>query len=177
IYLRMSEIDNRRGADVREELIRDRQEFVSEQEKLGVDPFEARDAYTRDLLAIGRDISGRDYFFTPSLPQLPETWAYQIFERIEAAEHALITPNQSPDDYEYGTATQPDDIAETHTNGSRLIVVTAEHATWPVRADGRGNADVGTGGLAAVLGEDFGHGIIMTGDQTSNAPKDPDHKI
>ena len=40
-----------------------------------------------------------------------------------------------------------------------------------------GFADTGTAGLAAVLAEDYGTGLIMRGRQTGNAATDPDHPI
>ncbi len=135
--------------------------------------------YQRQITALSRDVSTRDVSVMHWLPQLPESWAQDIYDRIEEQERVLVAPNLSSADYGDGTAIVPDDIREVATSSDSLFVFTAEHATEPVRFDSgkREKADVGTGGLAAVLGQDFGVGIIMNGDQTSNAPTDLDHPI
>jgi hypothetical protein len=156
----------------------DRFEYVASQAQEGADPAASVDSYNNNLLAMVRDQSARDVTSMPWLPQLPETWAQEIHDRIEARERELVAPNLSSDDYEMGTATYPDEVKEINGQAGNFLF-TAEHATEPVRfaTKKRETADVGTGGLAAVLAEDYGNALIMLGDQTSNAPIDPDHAI
>lgn len=157
----------------------DRFEYVASQAQEGADPAASVDGYNNNLFAIARDQSSRDVTSMPWLPQLPETWAQEIHDRIETRERELVAPNLSSDDYEMGTALYPDEVKEITSSGNNSFLFTAEHATEPLRfaTKKREMADVGTGGLATVLGEDYGNALIMLGDQTSNAPVDPDHPI
>ncbi len=136
-----------------------------------------------DVYAIARDISERDVASMPWLPQLPEVWAQDLHDRIEYAERRLIAPNLLHDEYKAGTAKTDDEIhiiQQIAENGSAGTLFTAEHASNPLSLKTgklRNDPDTGTAGLVAVLAEDYGTGIIMTGRQTSNVPSDPDHPI
>lgn len=128
--------------------------------------------------AIERDKSTRDITAMPWLPQLPDQWAIDLHERIVEAERRYAAPNLAKRDYEIGTATEPDQIAIVPGAGDYLF--TAEHATTPYSLKDkkmRSFPDAGTGGLAAVLAEDYGIALIMRGRQTSNVPSDVNHPI
>ncbi len=129
--------------------------------------------------AVQRDKTTRDISAMPWLPQLPDEWAYSIFERIEAAERTYAAPNLQEDEYAEGTAKEDDDIAVVRTEGNKRHLFSAEHATKPfsLKTKQLRNPDSGTAGLAAVLAEDYGTAIIMRGRQTSNVPSDPGHPI
>lgn len=113
----------------------------------------------------------------PWLPQGPDDWMNDIYERIEAAERKYAAPNLLSDEYKDGTAEKDDDIAHVQGNGNFLF--TAPHATQTIRAaTGRlGFADKGTGGMTAVLAEDFGNGFIMTGRQTMSPVAEEKHPL
>lgn len=106
----------------------------------------------------------------PWLPQLPEAWATEIYEQITAYERTLIAPTGAIAEYITGTASCENDlkIVGDQPNG---ILFSAEHATRPIRTlpDRRGAADAGTGGMTALLAQNYGVGIIANGRQTSNA--------
>ena len=130
--------------------------------------------------AIARDLSTRSIEAMPWLPQLPETWAQEIYDRIEAAERSLAAPNLLTGDYIEGTATEPDDIAIIKGTIQLGYLFTAEHATTPLSVkthEYRDTPDYGTGGLAAVLAEDLGTALVMRGRQTTNVPSVPEHPI
>jgi len=145
------------------------------------DPIPGTDEFA---MAEQRDRSTRDISAMPwSLEQLPEHELIELHDRIVAAERRLITPNLLYEEYEAGTAEGPDHI-ELVRGVTPGHLFTAEHATSPfVVVDKETNRkeyrfpDRGTGGLAAVLGEDFGTALIMRGQQTSNVPSDPNHPI
>ncbi len=128
--------------------------------------------------AIARDKSTRDITAMPWLPQLPDQWAIDLHERIVEAERQYAAPNLQSGDYEMGTATETNEIAVVRGAGDYLF--TAEHATTPFSLRDekmRLFPDAGTGGLAAVLAEDYGTALIMRGRQTSNVPSDVNHPI
>ncbi|HUP26173.1 MAG TPA: hypothetical protein VM124_00825 [Candidatus Limnocylindrales bacterium] len=132
-----------------------------------------------DANAITRNRSSTDITSMPRLPQLPEAWAQEIYDMVEERERKLAAPNLLRAEYELGTASSPDEIFEARRSDEVGCLFTAEHATSPVRAatGSRDYPDAGTGGLVALLAENYGTGLIMRGDQTSNAATDPEHPI
>lgn len=119
----------------------------------------------------------RDISAMPWLPQLPDNWMGDIYDRIEAAERHYVAPHLRSEEYELGTAKKDDDIA--HVPGKGSFLFTAPHATKTIRfATGKlGFADRGTGGMTAVLAEEHGDGFIMTGRQTSSPVSEPHHPL
>jgi len=130
--------------------------------------------------ALSRDASTRSINAMPWLPQSPDSdeWAKELYGRIEEAERTYAAPNLLDSDYEEGTATKPDDIAIVRGGVEHPYIFTAEHATTPVSVvtkKYRGSADRGTGGLAAVMAQDYGTALIMRGRQTTNVPSVEEH--
>lgn len=158
------------------DIAQDRFFYMAEKMQQGGNDSEAFiDDYQRQIFALARDESRRSVASMPWLPQLPEVWAYQEFERIEEKEGELIAG-----DYDNGTATFNHEIREVKTDHEGSFVFTAEHATRPVRRNAgfkKAVADVGTAGLAAVLGEDYGRALIAVGRQTRPFKDDPDHAM
>lgn len=115
-----------------------------------------------------------------NLPSLPDV-ALFVGERIEGAEGEYVSKTAEPDGYRRGTAEYPDHLLirtpQASTAGSQTLLA-AEHATDHVRSGNFKDADYGVGGLAAVLSEDLGTGLILPrGWQTGDANYDADHPI
>jgi hypothetical protein len=131
--------------------------------------------------ALSRDESTRLISAMPWLPQSPDSdeWAKELYDRIEEAERKYAAPNLRLEDYEKGTATEPDEIAVIRGEVDNPYVFTAEHATSPINVvtEKYRFADKGTGGLAAVAAEDYGTALIMRGRQTTNVPSVVEHPI
>jgi len=133
--------------------------------------------------ALARAKSSRSIGAMPWLPQDPtDEWAKELYERIEEAERTYTAPNLRYEEYIQGTATEPDEIATV--KNEEIVdpyLFTAEHATWPINVKTNeyreAGPDAGTGGLAAVMAEDYGTALIMRGRQTSNVPSLAEHKI
>lgn len=112
------------------------------------------------------------------LPQLPDEWAHAIHTRVVAAEQTYAAPSRQSEEYLNGTASCEDDVAEVIGRPHGMLF-SAEHATKTPRLNKEtggfemGFADVGTAGMAAVLGEDWGRAFIMRGRQTKPLA-DPD---
>lgn len=106
----------------------------------------------------------------PWLPQLPETWAAEIYEQVTTYERTIIAPTGTSAEYTTGTASCEDELTIVGDQPDGVLF-SAEHATRPVRElpDKLGAADAGTGGMAALLAQNYGIGIIASGRQTSNA--------
>ncbi len=161
-------------------LASDRDRFVTEQVASGEKAGVAEAEYQRQIFAMARDESERNVVSMPWLPQLPEAWAQEIYDRIEDAERRLAAPNLLGVEYEEGVAETDDQIEvirrDEHSTG---VLLTAEHATGPISwvTGKRRFPDAGTGGLTAAVAEDYGTGLIMVGRQTSNVPSDPDHPL
>ncbi len=113
----------------------------------------------------------------PWLPQGPDTWMRDIYDRVVVMERRLAAPNLQSAEYGPGTAEREDAVAESIGAGRYLF--TAVHATRTKRrvTGELGFPDTGTAGLAAVLAEDHGRAFIMTGRQTGSAAMDPEHPI
>jgi hypothetical protein len=112
------------------------------------------------------------------LPELPEQEAREVYERVVEAERRRVSPNLRTEEYASGTANYDDETTVLSGHGS--VLVTAEHATDPVRkATGiREGADHGTGGLAEVLHEDTDSTVIIPiGRQTGNAAVNEDYPV
>ncbi len=135
--------------------------------------------FNEQLFALARAKSEYDITSMPWLPQLPEAWAQETYERIEAAERGHIAPNLVDDEYNDGTATYPDEVLTIQQGDDTGVLFTADHATRPISIQtGKSRfPDAGTGGLVAVLAEDFGTGLIMIGRQTTNVPSVDEHPI
>jgi len=114
----------------------------------------------------------------PWVPQGNDEWAQAIYDRIDDMERSLVAPKRVLVEYDKGTADVEDQV-ETVVGGAKGVnfLFTAEHATKTVRVSGDYYADTGTGGLAAVLAQDYGTGLIMCGRQTGNPPVDERHPI
>lgn len=107
------------------------------------------------------------------LPELPETEAFEVLDRLRELEHSVVVPAKELrawedirlSDYKDGLAKVDNDI-EVYDTHRYTPLVTAEHATDPVRSDDSG-ADHGTGALALLLTERAGASAIVTlGRQT-----------
>ena len=131
--------------------------------------------------ALSRDESTRSISAMPWLPKTPDSdeWAKELHDRIEDAERKYAAPNLQLEDYEEGTASEPDEIAVVRGEVENPYLFTAEHATCPVSVVTKEYrfADKGTGGLAAVVAEDYGTALIMRGRQTTNVPSVVEHPI
>lgn len=129
--------------------------------------------------AVQRDESTRSITAMPWLPQLPDTWAQDIYDRIEYHERTIAAPNLLEADYGEGTAQHPDELAIVTTDGEGRYVFSAEHATCPtsVLTGKYRYPDAGTGGLAAVLAEEHGTAVIARGLQTTNVPSVESHPL
>jgi hypothetical protein len=131
--------------------------------------------------ALARARSSRSIEAMPWLPQDPtDEWAKELYERIEEAERTYAAPNLRYKEYIAGTAKYPDEIATV--KGKKVVepyLFTAEHATSPVVVSTGvyRSPDAGTGGLAAVMAEDYGTAFIMRGRQTTNVPSSAEHPI
>jgi hypothetical protein len=121
----------------------------------------------------------RDLSTMTWLPQMPDAWAQDLYDQIAEREQRYAAPTLDNEEYTSGTATQDDEIAIITSNSAQPYLFTAEHATRTIRAvtGVLGFADNGTGGLAALLAENHGQGLIMRGRQTGNAAVDPDHPM
>jgi len=139
------------------------------------DPLPGTDAYAAAQQRIDTTTS---IGAMPWLPQMPDAWAFEIYEKIEAYERTLVGPNRTMADYLTGTASRDDGLVIIETNPEGILF-SAEHATKPVRylPNKIGACDPGTGGLAALLGEQYGTAIIATGRQTSNAALVDNHPL
>lgn len=125
-----------------------------------------------------RDRARYDISAMPWLPQGPDDWMNDIYDRVEAAERKYVTPHLRDDEYKDGTARRNDDIA--HVSGRGNFLFTAPHATKAMRVANGGKlgfADKGTAGMTAVLAEEFGDGFIVTGRQTKNPVANPEHPL
>lgn len=118
----------------------------------------------------------------PWLPQLPDQWMGEVYDRLFDAERNYAAPNLLQGDYLDGTATEEDSIVQVTGPGDMLFA--AVHATKTRRKDPAnpvlrkiGFPDTGTAALASVLAEDFGRAFIMNGRQTGNAAVDEEHPI
>jgi len=115
----------------------------------------------------------------PWLPQSPDSdeWAKELHDRIEEAERKYVAPNLKESDYIEGTATEPDEIAVVRGVVENPYLFSAEHATSPLSAIKQTYrfADKGTGGLAAVMAEDYGTAVIMKGRQTTGVASSAEH--
>lgn len=139
------------------------------------DPAQQRvlDEAYQSRLAAAEDIGSLLKAAQPSLPELPDSRAREVYERLQAAERSVVGASLTAKQYEFGTATTDDEILAV---GQGAALMDAGHATSPIRkADAargrmvRGSADPGTGGLALVLAEDgLGKAVIPIGRQTSN---------
>jgi hypothetical protein len=131
--------------------------------------------------ALSRDASTRSITAMPWLPQSPDSdeWAKELHDRIEEAERRYAAPNLQLGEYELGTAEEPDEIAVVRGEVENPYVFTAEHATRPINVltNEYRFPDAGTGGLAAVVAEDYGTALIMRGRQTTNVPSVAEHPI
>jgi hypothetical protein len=116
-------------------------------------------------------------------PELPQSEAKEVFEIISDYERRLVLPVRAPGrelktaDYGNGTAIHQNQvrILNPETGG---FLVSADHATDPMRKGKRIGADHGTAGLAAYLAyEHAGTGIIPIGGQTGNAAVTPNHPV
>lgn len=119
---------------------------------------------------------------TYQLPELPESDADNIYERIKDAERLLASPNLSRKDYRAGTAVYKDEIAYFH--GYSGVLLTAEHATTHFRRETEGGRiklkgpDRGTAGLGYVLHTDTDATFMaMRGRQTSDANHAENHPL
>jgi len=128
-----------------------------------------------------RDRSTYDLGAMPWLPKTPDSdeWAKELYDRVEEAERAYAAPNLLSNDYILGTASKPDDVGVEHSlyDINEPYVFSAEHATSPIRlgeTDYR-FPDRGTGGLAAVMAQDYGTAVIARGRQTTNVPSVEKH--
>jgi len=124
-----------------------------------------------------RSQATHDITAMPWLPQLPDDWMNDIYDRIDTAERKYAAPNRLRSDYEIGTATEDDEIGEVSGQGNYLF--SAVHSTKAIRREtGKlGFADIGTAGLTAVLAEEHGRGFIMRGRQTGSAAIDEEHPL
>ncbi len=131
--------------------------------------------------ALSRDESTRSISAMPWLPQVPDSdeWAKELHDRIEEAERKYIAPNLHEEEYVVGTASEPDEIALIRGEVENPYVFSAEHATSPLgtKTNTYRFADKGTGGLAAVMAEDYGTAVIMKGRQTSGAASAVEHPL
>jgi hypothetical protein len=110
-----------------------------------------------------------------ALVQLPEVRAQEITDRIIEAERTY-SPDTSVKGYDTGSATVPDELKVTE--GSRPVLLTAEHATTHIRKGQPKEADWGTGGLVDVLATDHGTFAITTlGMQTGDPNFDESHRL
>jgi|GEM_PF-2558858 len=144
------------------------------------DPTPGTTEYGHALL---RDESTYSISAMPWLPQTPDSdeWAKELYDRIEEAERSYIAPNLRLDEYIAGTAEESDEIAIVRGQVENPYLFTAEHATCPVSVITKqyreSGADKGTGGLAAVIAEDYGTALIMKGRQTTNIPSVAEHPL
>lgn len=116
-----------------------------------------------------------------SLPQLPESAAFELLDRILDAERSLVAPGGTSEEYGVGTAKTPDELLMI--DGSSLLL-SAEHATTQVRTRKKSQTtfvkepDYGTAGLAYVLHEELGAvAAIPLGRQTGDANNDTTHPL
>lgn len=111
----------------------------------------------------------------PSLPELPNAHACEIYEQIVMQEARLA--GATFEEYDQGTALHDDQL---RIIGTGRILADAQHATNPVRIRTglREAADHGTAGLAAVLARYQSYQVVVPlGMQTSNANTAPEHPI
>lgn len=111
------------------------------------------------------------------MPELPEPVARETYEWLRELERKLVAPSSAERDYANGWAETDDNLRVIIGEGELLI--TAEHATDPVRAKTglREGADHGTAALAAALSTQFGTAVIPIGRQTGNANVDTPHPL
>jgi hypothetical protein len=123
-----------------------------------------RSQYLQDL----KDLS-------PYTAELPDQAADDVYERLRYHERR-VAPNLEIEEYGNGTASFDDELLVVPSEGS--IVISADHATDPVRkATGvREGADHGTAGIALLMNE-VGQGsvVLPLGRQTGNANVTIDH--
>lgn len=111
-----------------------------------------------------------------ALPQLNDSAAEGIFERIAGAERDIAAPRLCVEDYAVGSALVPDELLVL--SGISPVLLTSEHATQQTRNAKPKMADYGTGGLGAVVAEDSNATyIVPRGHQTADANFDVDHPI
>lgn len=111
----------------------------------------------------------------PYLPQLPESEAWEVFERVQDAERQWASPTLLAGGYGGGVATSVDEVRIQRGNSAMLM--SADHATDPVRkiTGRREDADHGTAGLAVLLAQEgLVDAVIPVGRQTGNANVTPD---
>lgn len=116
-----------------------------------------------------------------TLPQLPETAAFEILERVIDAEQKLVAPTLQTTDYGVGTARYDDELLVIDGGG---LLASAEHATIQVRQKKKTpgsfqkEPDYGTAGLAYILHQDIGAAaVIPKGRQTGDANNDSEHVL
>jgi hypothetical protein len=115
-----------------------------------------------------------------ALPQLPDSEAQEVYERIIDAERTYASPSLTKDDYLLGSATVENELFTIDGTGA---LITAEHATVQqrIQSDGTRSAkepDWGVAGLGYVLSEDINTGLIIArGRQTGDANNDPEHPL
>ncbi len=119
-------------------------------------------------------------FSTYHLPELPESEADIVFQRIREAEQKHAAPRFLVEDYDDGVAQSEDELLVV--DGLARVILTAEHATRQMRT--RDNVtktkepDYGTAGLGTILQEDTDEALIIAlGRQTGDANDDPEHPL
>lgn len=112
------------------------------------------------------------------IPELPETAAQEIYERLMEAERRLAAPRLLASDYDDGVARFDDEMHLAQGNGAAII--STEHATSQQRLRAgvrkRKGPEYGLAALGAILHEDTGatH-LSMLGRQTGDPNADPSH--
>lgn len=108
-----------------------------------------------------------------ALPQLPETAATELFERVVEAERDLVSPDLTEIEYTIGTARWDDDLFFA---SGQNVLFSAEHATVQQRTRKKDGVifskppDYGTAGLGVVLQQDLLAALVVPrGRQTSDA--------
>ncbi len=113
-------------------------------------------------------------FLRTVLPQLPESRAHEVYERMVEAERRLTSNDGSLAGYTDGSAKEPDEMLLL--TGSKPVILSAEHATAQLRDGGYKEPDTGTAALVQIMHQDKGtHGAVMLGKQTSDANYAPNH--
>jgi hypothetical protein len=113
---------------------------------------------------------------TYALPELPQSEANDIYERIREHESKLASRDLSEEGYTRGGAKKDDELHIVE--GAARSLITAEHATSHPRNGSFTHADYGTAGLGQVLHEDLGANFIAAkGRQTGDANYDTEHPM
>lgn len=108
--------------------------------------------------------------------ELPDAAAAETYERVREAERA-VAPNLLLHEYKDGTARSDDEVRVCL--GSGALLMSADHATDPVRLNAiHDTADHGTAGIAIVLrDEGIGTAVLPIGLQTMDANSSLDHPL